>query len=275
MLHNKKTVNRCNESRLFLNDNASKIISTILVATVLSFPARAIVPINTEINPKQGVSGNFGFVLSGQSGNKDEQEYSVNALLRFRKADNLFVTLGDFTYSETNDVRDEDELFLHARWVGLNKLGAFLDTELFVQYQYDDFADISGRQLVGGNIRWRNEADTEAMSRQLILGAGLFFENERSELTEISDDTVRANLYARYVYEKKGEYPYSLSMSTYIQPAVNAVSDLRLLALAGVYYPIRPSLTVGFEIEVKHNSDPFVDVEKTDVEYGVSLNYAF
>ncbi len=254
-------------------NHANKYLSCLLVS--LSIPVSAIVPINDKIIPEQGMSGKFGFELNGQSGNKDEQEYGVDGLLRYRQGENLFVFLGDLTYSETNDVRDEDELFLHARWVGINKISDFIDPEIFIQYQYDDFADISDRELVGGNIRWRNEVEGHQLHSQLILAAGLFFETETSVITNITDDTVRVNLYGRYLYENKSEFPYMLSLSTYIQPATDDVSDVRVLALGALEYPIRPNLSVAFEVEVKHNSTPFDDVEKTDIEYGVSLNYSF
>ncbi len=246
-----------------------------LMMGCLAPAAHAIVPINVGITPPEGFSGNAGLSINGQSGNKDEQEYSANGVLRYKQAADLFVLLGDYSYSETNEVRDEDELFVHGRWIRHNQFGESLDSELFVQYEFDDFAGISARKLVGGNVRWRSQVKNDITEQQLIVGAGVFHESETSELTSVTDRTVRANLYINIVHKHTGDFPYVASASTYIQPAVDDVSDLRLLAVASLNFPIRPSLSVGFDVEVKHNSTPFAGVEKTDVDYGVSLNYEF
>lgn len=246
-----------------------------IIVSSVSFYSFAIVPIDDKIIPEQGASGSLGININGQSGNKDEQEYSINALLRYRMDDNLFVFLSDYSYSKTNTEVDEDELFLHARWIGVNKISEGVDPELFIQYQYDDFADISSRKLVGGNLRLRTQYNSEQRNSQSILAAGLFYETETSELTGIVDQTTRVNLHGRYILEHSGEYPFVFSVSTYIQPAIDDIKDVRVLALGAIDYPIRENLSVGFEIEISHNSTPFIDIEKTDIEYGISLNYAF
>lgn len=253
---------------------AGHLLAGIVSCSLLP-AAHAIVPVNVLITPPEGISGQVGLSLNGQSGNKDEQEYTANGLFRYKENANLFVFLGDYSYSETNDVRDEDELFLHGRWVRLNHFGSAVDAELFVQYQYDDFADISGRELIGANVRWRNDFQNATTQRQVIVGTGLFFESEASERTSRTDDTIRANLYTNFVYRHTGQFPYVASASAYIQPAVGDLSDVRLLSIASINFPIRPSLSIGFDVEVKHNSTPFTDVKRTDVDYGVTLSYEF
>ncbi|MBD3584298.1 DUF481 domain-containing protein [Salinimonas sp. HHU 13199] len=246
-----------------------------VLLSCFSMPSFAIVPVNVQITPPEGYSGQVGLSINGQSGNKDEQEYNANGLLRFKQNDDLFVLISDYSYSETNQVRDEDELFLHGRWIHENQFAPSVDSELFVQYQYDDFAGISDRELVGGNVRWRFDSQNKTNEQQLIVGVGAFYESETSETTSLTDNTVRANLYTNIVHKHTGEYPFVASASSYIQPAVDDISDLRVLAVASLNFPIRPSLNVGFAIEVNHNSMPFEGVEKTDVDYGVSLNYEF
>ena len=241
----------------------------------IAWPAAAIVPINVQITPPEGYSGQAGLSINGQSGNKDEQEYTVNGLLRYKQNDDLFVLISDYSYSETNQVRDEDELFLHGRWIHENQFAPSVDSEVFVQYQYDDFAGISDRELVGGNVRWRFDSKDETSEQQLIVGVGAFYESETSEATSLTDNTVRANLYTNIVHKHTGEYPFVASASSYIQPALDDISDLRVLAVASLNFPIRPSLNVGFAVEVSHNAMPFEGVEKTDVDYGISLNYEF
>ena len=157
----------------------------------------------------------------------------------------------------------------------LNQFGNNIDSELFVQYQYDDFADLSRREVAGGNVRFRYEDNSETRENQIILGVGAFYEFEASEQTALNESTVRANIYGRYIYDNKSEYPYSLYLSAYLQPALEEISDLRALVVSGIKFQLLEKVAVAFEVEVTHNATPFVDVEKTDVDYGVSLSYTF
>lgn len=258
--------------------NATNALAVSLLLTslfVISSTVDAIVPVNDQIEAKQGFSGDVGFSLEGQSGNKEELEYSLSSVLRYGSGQDLYVLLGNYSYSETNDVLDEEELFLHARWVRLNFWQDNVDSEVFVQHQNDDFADIRSRNLLGANARFRFQQEMENSQSLTILGVGAFYEDEKSEETALSRDTIRANLYGRYTYEDTSEFPFIASISTYIQPAIDDIKDLRGLLIAGIEFPIRPALSIGFEMEVKHNSRPFIDVDKTDIDYGITLNYAF
>jgi hypothetical protein len=235
----------------------------------------AIVPINDSIDSKQGVSGSFRFGFNGQSGNKDKEEYSIDSLNRYRDGDNLFVFIGDYNYSETNSRRDEDELLLHGRWVAFDQFSDSVDSELFVQYEFDDFADLSSRELVGGNVRWRNESISSEISSHSLFGIGAFHEIEQSERSNIREENNRLNLYTRFVYEKKGDHPYTFLLSTYLQPNLSDEKDLRALGLASINFPILPSVSIAFQVEINHNSTPFSDVEKTDIDYGMVFKYTF
>lgn len=248
----------------------------IMGFAILNTPAAlGIVQVNDAITAPEGLTGNVRFTINGQSGNKDEQEYGFDNLLRYKAEDSLIVFIGDYSYSETNSVRDEDELFAHLRWVELNQFGANTDSELFVQYQYDDFADLSRRELIGGNVRYRFEQQSEYDDTQVILGVGAFYELEVSEATDLEDSLIRANIYTRFVYDNKGTYPYSLYASAYFQPALEDISDLRALIVGGVKFPILERVAVAFEIEITHNETPFIDIEKTDIDYGITLSYEF
>ena len=249
--------------------------SFVALALLSPTTAEAIVQVNDAITAPEGLTGNVRFTINGQSGNKDEQEYGFDNLLRYRADETLIVFIGDYSYSETNSVRDEDELFAHLRWVELNQFGDNIDSEVFVQYQYDDFADLSRRELLGGNVRYRFDRQSEQNETQVILGLGAFYELEVSEATNLEDSLIRANIYTRFVYDSKGTYPYSLYASAYFQPALEDISDLRALVVGGVKFPILERVAVAFEIEVTHNATPFIDIEKTDVDYGITLSYEF
>jgi hypothetical protein len=185
----------------------------------------------------------------------------------------LFIS--DYNYSETNDVIDEDELFVHLRWISLDYFQSGVDYEMFIQHQYDDFADISGRSLLGAGARWRSESPMDNGTLQKTLGTGLFYEDEKSELTDLEDETVRANLYAKLIYNNTSQYPYTLFGNVYIQPDVTDIEDLRVLATGGIEFAISKAFRLVVEAEIKHNSMPFIDIEKTDFEYGVRLSYQF
>ncbi|GAA5219237.1 DUF481 domain-containing protein [Corallincola platygyrae] len=251
-----------------------RIALTSLLAGA-SFQAAAIVPIDTKANPEDGWSGNVGLGLKGKSGSKDEQEYNVNFLLRNVKGERTALLLTDYNYAETNDKKDEDDLFVHGRWIENNFFRPMLDWELFAQYQYDEFDDLSSRKLAGTGVRWRFEDETENGKLHTSFGAGGFLEEEEAESTGEEDTNWRGNFYGKWVWDRNGEFPFSLYGRLYFQPVLDDLGDIRATGNGGIKFGITEDLALHVEAEVEYDSEPFDEADSTNVEYGVKLSYAF
>ncbi len=241
----------------------------------LSSAAYAIVPVDQSNVAEEGISGNIGVSVNGQSGNKDEHEYSLSSILRYGKSQDSWVLITDYNYSETNDIKDEDEFYSHLRWTRFNFFSPQVDAELFAQYEYDDFADLSSRKLAGGGARWRFSHALADATLKTSVGTGVFYEVEKSLSSSGEVETTRANLYAKFLYSQAAQYPFDAYLTLYYQPAVDDVENFRSVIISGLEFKITRTLSLTLEAELEHNSEPFTNVEKTDFEYGVRLSYAF
>ncbi|NMH60958.1 DUF481 domain-containing protein [Alteromonas ponticola] len=248
---------------------------TLSAGLLLSSTTYAIVPVDQSNVAEKGVSGNVGVSINGQSGNKDEHEYSLSSILRYGQREDSWVLITDYNYSETNDIKDEDEFYSHLRWTRFNFFSPQVDAELFAQYEYDDFADLSSRKLAGGGARWRFSQDFDQAELKTSIGTGLFYEVEKSLSTGGEVETTRANLYAKFLYSQSSQYPFDAYLTLYYQPAVDEIENFRSVVISGLEFKITKTLSLTLETELEHNSEPFTDVEKTDFEYGVRLSYSF
>ncbi|MCW8090734.1 DUF481 domain-containing protein [Alteromonas sp. ASW11-130] len=248
---------------------------TMLAGVLLSTQAYAIVPVDQANVAEEGVSGNVGVSINGQAGNKDEHEYSLSSILRYGQRQDSWVLITDYNYSETNDIKDEDEFYSHLRWTRFNFFSPKVDAELFAQYEYDDFADLSSRKLAGGGARWRFANSFDNAELKTSLGTGVFYEVEKALSSSGEVDTTRANLYVKLLYSQSAQYPFDAYLTVYYQPALDELDNFRSVVISGLEFKVTKALALTLETELEHNSKPFSAVEKTDFEYGVRLSYSF
>lgn len=250
-------------------------ITFFLFLIFFSFQVCSIVPVDSPVEFPDGWSGVIGVTLNGHSGNKDKSDYGISNIFRYSKDDNLFLFITGYDYAESNDIVNQDELYLHSRWVNLGFFKENIDSEVFIQHEYDEFADISGRTLLGGGVRYRLKDFSDDSKYEWIIGTGAFYEKEKSIKNDLTVDLVRANFYGKYVYQNKGDYPYKAFATVYIQPGISDIEDYRALAIGGFEFSVSENFKVILETEIQHNSTPFENIKKTDFEYGVRLAYKF
>ncbi|MBW8189809.1 DUF481 domain-containing protein [Neiella marina] len=254
------------------------LIHKSLIASALlgaSFAAQAITPIDTSSTPNEGFSGTVGLGLSGESGSKDEQEYSVSLLGRHVAGERTALLIVNYNYGETDDKKDEDDLFVHGRWIKNNFFSERFDWENFVQYEYDKFDDLNSRKLAGTGVRWRFASETETGLLNTTFGVGGFVEEEESESTGETESNWRGNFYGKWVWNRKGDFPFELYGRMYLQPVLDDLGDLRATANGGIKFGLTEAMSLSFDAEVEYDSEPFEEAEKTNTEYGVKLSYAF
>ncbi|GGA65364.1 hypothetical protein GCM10011369_03510 [Neiella marina] len=252
--------------------NKSIIASALLG---VSFASHAITPIDTSADPKEGFSGSVGLGLKGKSGGKDEQEYNISLLGRHVAGERTLLLVTDYNYGETNDKKDEDDLFLHTRWIQNNFFRPSLDLEMFAQYQYDKFDDLESRKLAGSGVRWRFKSEDDAGVLNTTFGAGGFVEEEESESTGETESNWRGNFYGKWVWDRKGNFPFKLYGRLYVQPVLDDLGDVRATGNGGIQFSITDTIALSFDAEVEYDSEPFDEADSTNTEYGVKLSYAF
>ncbi len=248
-----------------------KIALFVLFAVL---PAWAIVDIApVEIGEKAGVSGNVAASYASKSGNTEKEEYDFSGKIQYDSNESyLFFVQASYERAESFDVKTEDQLYSHARY--LHKLGRDdLYGELFFQYRENVFKGIDTRYLLGANVRWRvvNKADFG----KLYIGLGAFHEemDYTDAVPDQDESTVRMNSYLAYTNQISDNA--KLNMNAYYQPSLEQSSDEYLSFLAELELHVVKQLYLSFVYELDYDSMPPLGVEKQYRMVKTSLSWKF
>lgn len=252
-----------------------------LSGALLSLPANAITNIENERPgpPKEGWSGQVEVGLSGQNGNQEKEHYRGAGKITWRAGDTTAFALAERAYGETFGIKDTDETFLHLR--GIHQLDPRFAAEAFVQWQQDDFDNLSARALLGGGGRYELFNQPEVVT--LSLGLGAFREKEELDLGTFTDTdwAWRGNSYVAYRHQINPQL--RVVGTTYYQPNLEAFDDYRILFDFGLVVAIYKSLSLKMSYALTHNSEPAVNLQanppinksETNTSYATSLVYTF
>lgn len=255
-----------------------------IVSVVFAFYCSSVYAITNIENQRfdplpQGNSGSFELTIDGQSGNSEEQDYGVAGRFNHKNEGDLYFLIATKDYGKSNDLKDTDKSFVHARWV--HQLDVKLSSEAFAQYQDDEFTRLLSRYLTGGGIRYR--LFNQPKVKSLAVGAGAFyvFENEDLETFERKQDYLRFNSYASYKHQFNEHV--GLVATAYFQPRASEFSDYNLLLNASLISKLTEQLQLKVALKITHDSkppqnfdaQPPISVEKTDTEYSAALVYDF
>ncbi len=202
--------------------------------------------------------------------------------LAYRSPRKRLFFVANFSFEEENDERSVNQGFAHARYTRFVR--PRIGWEAFGQIQFDEFTRLDRRVLLGGGLR---AALVETAKRQVYLGAAVMVEQERidEELVRaksepgsleerLEGEVVRSTNYFTIRWTFDEERVVFLS-TTYAQPRVDDVDDFRLLEEATLSVRLSERLGLNVALTIKHDNQPPLGVEKTDVELSNSLTIRF
>lgn len=256
-------------------------LTTSCFLLILTTQAWAISNIESERPnlPEMGLDASVKLGLDGKTGNDEEADYSGSTKLVYRFDNEVLLFIAEKEYGSTRDIKDTDNAFAHGRWSHL--LDQRWMVEAFAQWEQDEFDNINSRVLLGGGGRYllRHKPDVYSFT----LGFGAFHEQEKLDLVtyQQTDNFWRLNTFYTYKYQMNKQV--SLINTTYVQPRVDDVSDLRVLFDFGLKVSITDSLALKLAYKLTYDSDPAqnfdidppIDNYKTNTEYQTSLEYTF
>lgn len=255
------------------------VFSVFLATAVV--PALAITNIENERPgpPDEGWSGQAEIGIAGQSGNVDKEHVNAAGKLTWRQGETTAFAIAERAYGESRGLKDTDQTFFHLR--GIHELNETLAGEAFVQWQQNEFDNLTSRTLAGGGVRYNLLDRPDVISLALGLGAC----REREELDLGTYDEVswawRANSYVTYRHQLNPQL--RLVSTVYYQPNMDEMDDYRVLLDLGVAVAINESLSLKVSYSLSHNSDPAVNLDanppinkaETNTGYTTSLVYSF
>jgi Protein of unknown function, DUF481 len=195
----------------------------------------------------------------------------VGAQWKHGRTTNLFVI--NYAYGQSNKVTDTNKGFAHYRHIyQKNKARAY---EAFAQLETDEFARLRSRTLLGGNIRYTMYEEKET---HVYTGTGAFYErevlDEQPDVTDAGTSYLwRANLY--FVVGYKLNENITANSTSYFQPAIENLDDVRLLENASLRIKLADDLDLKISLNISYESRPPQTVTGTDTTYNTGVEYRF
>ena len=245
-----------------------------LLALLFSFavlPAVAIVDVHEEYysNLDEPAFSTFSFNLDGARGTKQENEFEIENHTMVRGRDATYMFIGSYQFAETNNTKNEDNVFMHLRYV--RAISGRHGFDVLWQYGQDEFALIDSRFVFGGGYRYEW---TQSEERRGLLGLGAIRERERY-LSGVEQDLWRGNVYVTLGRPVSFIPDSTLTFSAYAQPAFSSLDDVRGIAVLNLTTQLTRNLGIEFSLDFTHDSDPEPGFDSTETEFSVGIEWTF
>ncbi len=163
----------------------------------------------------------------------------------------------------------------HARWTAMwwKRLGS----EVFAQYQYDEFRRLQARVLAGVGAR---AVLVHTAEFQAALGSGYMAEYENLTPEAAGDDPPEtiAHRWTNFLSARLALFEDDrlvLQNTVYVQPRFDDFSDFRVLEEFELDVAVTKVLSFGTALTVAHDSRPPTDVEPTDLRLEQRIKVSF
>ena len=249
-----------------------KIINIICpVLLCYSFTAQAIVSMeNIHLGkPPQGFLGEYNLDLSFDGGNTERSGATTGVKFQWTEEQVTDFILASYAYAESAGLRNKNKGFTHYRHI--HQLDEKLAWEGFAQLSFNEFTDLILRALSGGGVRLALGEVNDISA--FYLGLGAFYEHE--ELDNVlpgGDDTeaaVRGNVYL--VTKHQFNQYVSLVSSTYYQPKLSDFADYRAIEDFSVVSKLTEASSLKVSVDIAYDSEPPINVKKTDSSLNVGI----
>lgn len=229
--------------------------------------------------PGEGFSGALGLSAEGKKGNQEKQAFSASGRLNYRQEDTLILFLLAQDYGSKNKQRDDRSQFAHLRWTNL--LTEKLASEVFAQWETEEFDYLKSRRLEGAGLRYFVGYKPDAYL--CALGLGAFKEREVNDLITYIDEQNMWRMNAYYSLKLQINNQLSLVNTIYAQPNLDDFGDYRVLFDLSLNSKVTEHLAFNLAYRMRHDSQPAQNLAATppiinhasNFEYKSGLTYSF
>lgn len=184
------------------------------------------------------------------------------------------VLLGSARFAERAGAPFVNQAFVHARWTRM--WHRWIGTDVFAQYQLNQFLRLQGRAIAGAGIR------VELVRRRRVMawgGSGYLFEYDRIRVLPGAPDTpvTYEHRFTNYLTLRLALFASRLLVQNtlYYQPRFDRPSDYRILDELEVLAKVGEPFGLGVTLGVLHDSAPPTGVVKTDLRLTSSVRVTF
>ncbi len=232
------------------------------------FLSQAICQVNIESfrnsAKNTGFFGETRLNIEFQKGNVNSKNYEIAKDLHYKYKKHHVFLKGAFNKGYQDEALYKNTAFSHFRYTLM--LQGFLGYEIFTQTQYDEFKDLSLRQLNGGGIRIEKTLSKNNLFK-IAIGIGLMSDYE--QLTYESTVNARGTSYISILKDLTSDGNSFLSVITYYQPLLFNHKDYRInneINLRSSIINIKQTkIGLNTSFNYLYDTVPAVNIEKTDI----------
>ncbi len=270
-------------------------LSTIVVLAILSWMGSAHAQVNAEVLRPSPLRTGWSFGVDGSlavsrgnielldvGGSGRVQYQTLHPISSAEQSDPLslpflsqrvFLT-GSARFAERAQTTFINQAFVHARWIGM--WHPWIGSDLFVQYQFNQFLRLQGRAVAGTGVRM------EIVHLPMFMmwgGSGYMFEYNRiSDLPGASDaKETFEHRFTNYLTMRLAVLGNRLLLQNtlYYQPRFDDFSDFRILEEFESLAKASEMFALGVTLSVLHDSAPPSGVKETDLRLLTTVRLSF
>ena len=247
----------------------------ILLILMLLLPSISFGQVNIEsIRNNDKEKPLWGEVKGGlelQRGNVDITSFDINFLIHFKKKKHHIFLQEKSAQGQQSDKKFKNNSFVHFRWTWMK--WNILGTELFTQFQQDEFKSLKIRQLNGGGLR------AELIKKEdisLSLGSGVMYDHEKL-LSGTTTTNVRSTSYLSMIKSFDEKKKSLILVTVYYQPLFNNPNDYRINLEANVRTDLITLWNVSLDnsINYMYDTNPPEDILTNDLIIKTNLVYSW
>lgn len=164
--------------------------------------------------------------------------------------------------------------YIHARWTGMwhRRVGS----DIFAQYQYNDFIRLSRRALGGLGARFEFVHLKELL---IYAGSAYMLEYEKIQFVEDTDDDPETlvHRWTNYLTIRAEVFDGQLLLqnTVYVQPRFDDFGDFRILNTFDLIVKVQKFLAFGTTVSYLHDSRPPTGIKKDDLTLTTNIRVSF
>jgi len=249
----------------------------VLILLALLLPARLHAQVDIESMRREGategVTGTVGGDLTLKTGNTDLVQTDLHTRLDWVRGSSttLFVAEGGVGLLKNKNFSSSGLLHLRqTRW-----LGDRVAPEAYGQINYDRPLLLDFRALLGAGLRLRfSRGDWGDVG----AGASVMWEHERLDLPAGATHAARTRRFRNSTFVSLrvvGGESLVVSSTSYIQPALDDLGDLRVLENLGVAASLTDRLALSVTFDLRYDSGPPDGLAALDTRLKTGLTFSY
>jgi len=237
----------------------------LLLSILLSLPLYSygqVVNIESDRGSKpKGSHGSVESSLFLQRGNVSVFQYQAGLRLDFVGDIHHGLIIGSTSHGENQESTFQNESYSHLRWTAM--WWSNLGTEVFTQFQKDDFKLLTLRQLTGCGLRFT------FLKELIAVGIGGMSDYEKIKGSNKKSLNPRGTSYLKI--GKSWDDHIKGQIITYYQPLFNNFSDYRILTTGSIEFKINKVFSVVNELNYNFDTRPPESVVSEDTQIKIKF----